>query len=80
MVYKFCDKKASATPASKFVGGAIENKIVWNKELAEKIHKQLLKNLKIEKYSNLLKKMFEVLFDILTTLELNIFVKTLKCF
>ena len=43
MVYKFCDKKASAMPASKFVGGAIENKIVWNKELAEKIHKTIIK-------------------------------------
>ena len=42
MVYKFFDKKASATCANKFVGRAIKNKIMSRKEL-EELHKSIIR-------------------------------------
>ena len=46
MVYKIYDKTLSH--------GAVKSEIILNQELAEKSHKQLLKNLKNEKYTHLL--------------------------
>ena len=42
MVYKFFDRKTSATRANKFPGGAVKNKSMSHKELAEKLHKPII--------------------------------------
>ena len=46
MVYKFFDKKN--------YGGTVTNEIIFNKELAEELHKPLLENLRKEKYAHFL--------------------------
>ena len=51
MVYKYFDKKASATRAqsediatqNKFAGGATKNEIISNKELGEQIQKPIIR-------------------------------------
>ena len=46
MLYKFFDKETS--------GGAVKNENISNKELAEELHKLIIKNLRKEKYTHLL--------------------------
>ena len=46
MVYKCFDKKTS--------GGAIKNKNMSNKELAEELHKPIIRKFNKEKYNHLL--------------------------
>ena len=41
MIYKFLIKKTS--------GGTVKNKIMWNKELAEELHKPIIRKLKKQK-------------------------------
>ena len=43
MVYTFFDKKASATRANKFAGSSIKSENISNKELAEEMHKLIIK-------------------------------------
>ena len=43
MVYKYFDKKTSATHANKFTGSGIKNEKISNKELAEKLHKPIIR-------------------------------------
>ena len=43
MVYKFFDRNVSATHASKFLGGDVKNENISNKELAEQLHKPIIK-------------------------------------
>ena len=66
MVYKLFDKTTSATYAwldtlatramqatrNKFAGSGIKNENISSKELAEELRKQLLKNLRKEKYTH----------------------------
>ena len=49
MVYKFFEKKASNTGATKFTGGAIKNKIMPNHQLAEELQKSIFKKFKKQK-------------------------------
>ena len=49
MVYKFFDKKSSATRANKFAGGAVKNKNMSSKELAEELHKPFIRNIEKRK-------------------------------
>ena len=42
MVYKFYDKKTSATRANKFTGSGIKNENLLNKELAEGLYKPII--------------------------------------
>ena len=42
MVYKFYDKKTSATRANKFTGSGIKNENLLNKELAEVLYKPII--------------------------------------
>ena len=44
MVYKFFDKKTS--------GSGIKNENISNKELAEELHKPIIRNFKKEKYNH----------------------------
>ena len=44
MVYMFFDKKTA--------GGAVKNETIQNKELAEELHKPIIKKLKKEKYES----------------------------
>ena len=51
MVYKVFDKRTSATRANKFSAEAIKNENVSNKELAEELHKPIIRKLnKIKRY------------------------------
>ena len=43
MVYKFFDRKVCATNASKFVGRDVKNENMSDKELAEQLHKPIIK-------------------------------------
>ena len=57
MVYKFFDKKASAVRArsetlatrNKFAGSGIKNENISNKELAEELHKPIIKKFRKRK-------------------------------
>ena len=42
MVYKFYDKKTSATRANKFTGSGIKNENLLNKELAQGLYKPII--------------------------------------
>ena len=53
MVYKFFDKKA--------FGSNIKKENISNKELAEELHKPIIRNLTGEKYSHLLYTLFGLL-------------------
>ena len=46
MVYKFFDKETSATSANKFAGSGIKNENISNKELAEELHKPIIRKFK----------------------------------
>ena len=46
MVYNFFDEKTSATHANKFTGSGIKNEKISNKELAEKLHKPIIRKFK----------------------------------
>ena len=46
MVYKFFDKKSASLPNTCASGGAIKNETMSNKELAEKLHKPIIKKFK----------------------------------
>ena len=46
MVYNFFDKKTS--------GATIKNEIISNKELAEELHKPIIRKFEKEKYTHLL--------------------------
>ena len=50
MVYEFFDKKTS--------DGAIENENMLNEELAEKLHRPIINNIRKEKYTHLLQTIF----------------------
>ena len=52
MVQKFFDKKSSRVSTS---GGTINSKIMSNQELAKKLYKTIITNMKKEKYTHLLK-------------------------
>ena len=52
MVYNFFDKKSSSGAATLANKCAIKNEVISNKELAEELHKQLLENLRKEKYTH----------------------------
>ena len=53
IVYKFFDKKISGTRANKFSGSGIKNENISNKEIAEELHKPVVKNfLKRQVYSS----------------------------
>ena len=52
MVYKFFDKKTSATRANKFAGEAVKDENMTSKELAEDLHKSI--NRKLKKKKNML--------------------------
>ena len=54
MVYNIFDKKNSATRANKFAGSGIKNDIISNKELADELHKPIIRKLKKRKYKHLL--------------------------
>ena len=43
MVYNFSHKETSATRANKFAGSGIKNENMSNKELAEKLHKPIIR-------------------------------------
>ena len=49
MVYKVFDKKNSATRANKFAGSGVKNENILNKELAEEMHKPIIRNFKKKK-------------------------------
>ena len=51
MVYKFFDKKNSATRANKIACGTVKNEIMSNKKLAEELRKPLKKFKKRKVYS-----------------------------
>ena len=42
MVYRFVDKKSSATRENKFAGGAVKNENMSNKKLTEELHKSII--------------------------------------
>ena len=48
-VYKFFNKKTSATRVIKFAGSCIKNENISNKELAEELHKPIIRNFKKRK-------------------------------
>ena len=48
MVYQFFDKMTSAMRAKKFAGGAVKNENTTNQEIAEKLHKPIIR--KFEKW------------------------------
>ena len=50
MVYELFDKKTS--------DGAFENENMLNEELAEKLHRPIIKNIRKEKYTHLLQTIF----------------------
>ena len=43
MVYSFFDKKTSAMHENEFAGSVIKNENISNKELAEKLHKPIIR-------------------------------------
>ena len=43
MVYNFFDKKTSATRANKFAGSGIENENLSDQQLAEELHKPIIR-------------------------------------
>ena len=47
-------KKASATRANKFSGSRIKNENISNNELAEELHKPIMRKFKKKKYTHLL--------------------------
>ena len=49
MVYRFFDKKTSATCANKFAGSSIKNENISNKELDEELHKPIIRKFKKRK-------------------------------
>ena len=51
MVYKFFDKKSSNTHKGILVNSYVVSE---NKELAEKLHKPIIREFEIEKYTHLL--------------------------
>ena len=52
MVYKFFDKKTSTTRANKVAGSNIKNENISNKDLAEELHKPIIRKFKkIKKHS-----------------------------
>ena len=53
MVFTFCKAKSS--------GDAVKSKIISNHQLAEELHKPIIRSLKNKKYTHLLKKIFGVL-------------------
>ena len=67
MVYKFFDKKLTA--GSNTLGGAvtranksaIKSKIVSNRQLAEELHKHIIKKFENRRYTHHIKTIFEVL-------------------
>ena len=50
----FLTRKTSANCANKFAGSGIKNENISNKELAEELHKSIIKKSKNEKYTQLL--------------------------
>ena len=54
MLYKFFDQKTFATNADKFAGSGIKNENMSDQQLAEELHKLIIKNLIKEKYIQLL--------------------------
>ena len=46
MVYKFFDIKTSAMLANKFAGSGIKSENISNKELAEELHKPVIRKFK----------------------------------
>ena len=62
MVYKYSDKKSSTTSAwseslalrNKFAGGADKSENMLNQELAEELHKPIIRKLGNKKYTHLL--------------------------
>ena len=55
MVYKLFDKETSGGAAMLANRSALKNKNILNKELAEELSKPIIKNVKKEKYTHLLK-------------------------
>ena len=49
MVYKFFDKKYYSMCANKFPGSGIKNENISNKELAEELHKPIIRKFKKRK-------------------------------
>ena len=54
MVYNIFDKKNSATRSNKFAGSGIKNDIISNIELADELHKPIIRKLRKRKYNHLL--------------------------
>ena len=54
MVYKFFDKKSASLPDKSACGRAIKNENRSNNELAEELHKPVIKKLKKRKYTQIL--------------------------
>ena len=61
MVYKFFNKKTSDASASKFAGSGIKNEIKQNQQLANELHKPIIKNFKKEEFILYLNIIFGVL-------------------
>ena len=57
----FIDKKSSATRVDKVAGGATKNKNMPNQQLAEELHKPIIRKYKNAKYTHLLKTIFGML-------------------
>ena len=54
MVYKFFDKNAASLVDKSTSGGTIKNEIISNKELAEELHKPIIRKFSKRKYTHLL--------------------------
>ena len=61
IVYNFFDKKFASLADKSATRSGIKNKKVSKKELAEELHKPLIKNSRKEKYTHLLYTIFGVL-------------------
>ena len=61
VVYKFFDKKFALLADKSTAGGVVKSKHMLNQQLAEELHKPIIKNLKIVKYIHHLKTISGVL-------------------
>ena len=61
MLYKPLDKKSVQITDKSTSGSGIKNKNISNKELAEELHKPIIRKLKKEKHNHLLQTIFGML-------------------
>ena len=54
-IYKFFDKKCSATRANKFAGSSVRSEIMPKQDLAEQLHKLIIRKFAKRKVYSLLK-------------------------